>query len=201
MKRLAVVMLLSLWAGRASAQIVCALGPAGPAPFDLRMNVPATPLALQVMQHAWLALCPTNNCGTMQLVQNPTTPNALTMTQPGGSLIAYSSAFMNTVAQRFGMEAAFGIFAHEVGHHIDLAGGNPMAWMSHAWSRELRADAWSGCALARARLSPMALQAALQAIAQFPSPSHPSWPLRLPAVQAGYAGCGGGTLPPISLPL
>jgi hypothetical protein len=31
----------------------------------------------------------------------------------------------------------------------------------------------------------------LAALAEYPSPSHPSWNLRLPTIRTGYTQCGG----------
>jgi hypothetical protein len=105
------------------------------------------------------------------------------------SVIAYSPAFMSRLAAKFGQPATFGVLAHEVGHHIDLL--RNFAWMSNAWSRELRADAFAGCALARAGLPTEKLETALRAIAAYPTSSHPAWKQRQVAVRRGYEQCGG----------
>ena len=46
---------------------------------------------------------------------------------------------------------------------------------------------------ALARLNPglSSLQPSLSALAKYPSPSHPAWTQRLPAIRAGYTQCGG----------
>jgi Zn-dependent protease with chaperone function len=97
--------------------------------------------------------------------------------------------FMNNIFSALGPEASFGIIAHEFGHHIDLNSTPP--WMNNSWSRELRADAWAGCALARRGFGPAQLSLSLQAISQYPSPSHPAWNMRVPAIQQGFVACGG----------
>jgi hypothetical protein len=70
--------------------------------------------------------------------------------------------------------------------------------MKEAWDDELRADAWAGCALAKAELKPSGLQAALLAMWTYPSASAPPWSARRPAITAGFVQCGGRTLPPLS---
>lgn len=169
--------------------IVCTLGPQNGS-YNPMLDGPTTPYATQEVTRIYQLLCP-NSCGQLSYFQNPTVPNAATMTQGGGSSkIVYSPNFMGAIFQRFGPAASFGVIAHEFGHHVDL-NTNAASWMDNSWGRELRADAWAGCALARARLPAQQLAAALQAIAAFPSPSHPAWNLRLPALQLGYASCGG----------
>jgi hypothetical protein len=94
-------------------------------------------------------------CGgrcNVDLYRNVTVGNAFTFVLPSGTAkIVYKPNFMTTVEQNFGEGAVFGILSHEVGHVID--GRLQVAWMLDSWSRELRADAWAGCALARANLS------------------------------------------------
>lgn len=171
----------------AAAQVVCQLGSGNQ--FNLYYNQPPSPYAASVLQTIYRLLCPTG-CGQVNLFLNESAPNALTMTFGGGqSLIAYRSGFMGQVHTVIGPEATFGIIAHEFGHHIDLNTTPP--WMNDNWGRELRADAWAGCALARRGFGSEQLSRALQAIAAYPSPSHPAWTLRIPAVEQGFRACGG----------
>ena len=129
------------------------------------------------------------------LVRNQSAGNALTLVLPNGAAkVAYNPQFMQSVQESFGEEAIFGILAHETGHVID--GRTQVSWMLDSWGRELRADAWAGCALARAKMSTSEMRNSLQAISQYPSPSHPGWNLRIPALETGYRACGGiGKLP------
>lgn len=169
--------------------IVCTLGPQTGA-YNPLLDAPPSAYAAQEAQRIYRLLCP-DSCGQVSYVQNPTVPNAATMTQGGGiSKIAYSPNFMGMIFQNFGAAASFGVIAHEFGHHVDL-NTNVASWMDSSWGREIRADAWAGCALARAGLPNQQLAAALMAIAAYPSPSHPAWNLRLPALQTGYVSCGG----------
>jgi hypothetical protein len=96
----------------------------------------------------------------------------------------------------FGPIATFGIFAHDLGHHLDATGNKP-AWMKDSWDSELRADAWAGCAIAKADLSPSRQQAALLAMSTYPSPHHPTWEVRRPVITEGFTRCGGRVLPPL----
>lgn len=175
-------------AARPRQGIVCQLG-VGTSNFDMRMNQPATSYAISELSTIYRLLCP-HGCGQVALYQNATAPNALTaVVAPATSIIAYNPAFMNQVLHSVGPEASFGILAHEFGHHGDI--NFSPAWMNDSWSRELRADAWAGCALARRGFSSGQLEIALQAIAEYPSPSHPGWALRIPALRQGYVSCGG----------
>ncbi len=173
-------------ASPAEAQFACQLGSSGgyAAP-----DSPASPLAMRVMQDVQARLCP-GGCGTIDFAANHGVPNAVAiMRGVGHTSIRYQPRFMNAVAQTYGQDAAAGILAHEFGHHIDFL--KPASWMSHAWGKELRADAWSGCYLARAGLGAQKMEASLRAIAAYPSPSHPAWPSRIVALRKGYVACGG----------
>lgn len=174
-------------------QLVCSLGNSGG--YNPQYDSPPPDFAMNVAARVAGALCG-GTCGVV-LVQNATAGNALTLVSPNGQAkIAYSPPFMNAVEAQIGGAATFGILAHEVGHVVD--GRTGVAWMIDSWSRELRADAWAGCALARSGLSTSEVGAALMAVSQYPSPTHPAWNLRLPALQTGYSNCGGsGTLPRI----
>ena len=72
------------------------------------------------------------------------------------------------------------------------------AWMKDSWDGELRADAWAGCAMAKADMSPSRLQAVLLAMSTYPSPHHPEWDARRPVITEGFTRCGGRLLPPLA---
>ena len=167
--------------------ILCALGEM-PA-YSTAGDHQPTPLALQEFSAAFAALCP-RGCGNVTLVRNFSAGNALTMSvAPGASKIAYNPQFMQLVLANFGESATLAVFAHELGHHLDSFG--LAGWMDQQWGKELRADAWSGCALARLHLTTQEIDRAMGALAQFPSMSHPAWNLRIPAIRQGYVACGG----------
>lgn len=170
---------------------VCSLGTSGG--YYPQFDTPPTKYALDVGKEIYDVLCP-KKCGRVDLVQNAYVPNAMTMTTGNGySKIAFSANFMNGVYNAFGAYAGYGVFAHEIGHHIDLNSSFP-AQMSTSWSKELRADAWAGCALAKLNLPASGLLESLRVIAAYPSQTHPAWPMRWPAVEFGYKSCGGTSL-------
>ena len=199
MKMLLSVSLLSIAAVllplRAQAQVLCSLGPM--TPYDPMADMPPSAGAKADLTKITALLCP-KGCGKVLLFANATTPNTATVTDGAGvSKIAYSPSFTSSIRSNFGPIATFGIFAHDLGHHLD-ASGNKAAWMKDAWDSELRADAWAGCAMAKADLSPSRLQAALLAMSTYPSPHHPSWDVRRPAITEGFTRCGGRILPPLA---
>ena len=107
---------------------------------------------------------------------------------------------MNDVYNSIGETAAFGIICHEIGHHIDRMQIGDYVWVNgHPWDTELRADALCGCALARAHLTQAQTRVALQAIARYPSNTHPGWEIRWQALNTGYEQCGGYNLPQIQV--
>lgn len=190
---------LAALGGRAEAQLLCALGGTDKPdkPYDAMVDMPPSTSAQNELKKVKGLLC-AKTCGKVFLFANATTPNTVTVTDGNGtSKIAYSPNFVKSVQTNFGPIATLGIVAHELGHHID-ATGDPPAWMKDSWDEELRADAWAGCALAKAELKPSGLQAALLAMWTYPSAAHPPWSARRPAITAGFVQCGGRTLPPLS---
>ena len=114
-------------------------------------------------------------------------------------VIVYNTAFMNNAINAYGRWAGIGIIAHECGHHVNMD-VSVYGSFSHPWSKELRADAFAGYALAK-------LGASLQEAQQFQrtiysawgSPTHPDSPRRLAAVHQGWvAGGGSGSLMDVS---
>ena len=174
----------------AEAQLVCSLG--GDSYYNPNSDMKASPDALRIAHNVANVLCG-GTCG-VALIRNPTAGNVLTFALPNGAAkVVYNPLFLKSV-ETIGDGAIFGIFAHETGHVVD--GRLNVAWMPTSWGRELRADAWAGCALARAALSEDQKTAALRAILQYPSPTHPARDLRVPALDLGYRSCGGtGNLP------
>jgi hypothetical protein len=174
----------------AKAQLVCSLG--GDSYYNPNSDMKASPDALRIAHNVADVLCG-GTCGAA-LIRNPTAGSVLTFALPNGAAkVVYNPLFLKSV-ETIGDGAIFGIFAHETGHVVD--GRLNAAWMPNSWGRELRADAWAGCALARAALSEEQKTAALRAILRYPSPTHPARDLRVPALDLGYRSCGGtGNLP------
>ena len=172
-----------------SAQWVCSLGTPLQGQYSPYWDRPPAPRAVGELQRIYRLLCPMG-CGQFSVFENPTVANAMAQAvAPGATKISYSPDFMNRIVQTYGPGATFGILAHELGHHIDFHVMPP--WMSDAWSKELKADAWAGCALARAGMGTSQMQSALRVIALYPSMTHPPWQYRHDAVRTGYINCGG----------
>lgn len=192
-RRFAVVSLTALlvtasMAADAQVVYVCSLGPiADYRPF---YDAPATDDAVSIASDVAQAICQ-GYCG-VDLFRNPTAGNAVTFAAATGrARVIYAPQFLQTVSSAHGDAAIFGILAHEVGHVLDARNPSVPPWIDSSWSRELRADAWAGCALAQKGLPANTLNGVLSVIAAYPSPTHPPWQMRIPAVRRGYAGCGG----------
>jgi hypothetical protein len=184
----------------AEAQVLCTLGPATSAdgkPFDSMVDMPAAGDAQADVKKVKALLCP-KGCGKLYLFANTTSPHTVTVTDGGGtSKIVYSPKFLASVRKSYGPLGTFGVFAHDLGHHLDAMGNRP-AWMKAAWDSETRADAWAGCAMAKAELKPSGLQAALLVLSEYPSARHPAWLERRAAITEGYKQCGGVVLPKLA---
>jgi hypothetical protein len=172
------------------AEVVCALGPGvgsyKPA-ADQRPASDAMQLANRV-NAAVKTICG-SQCPTMAVLRNATAANAMLIADAGQAKLVYSPQFFATAYDSFGDDGIVAVLAHEVGHALDATMG--AAWIKKNWTAELRADAWAGCLLARLDPSPRTLQPSLAALSKYPSPSHPSWNLRLPVLRTGYTQCGG----------
>lgn len=172
------------------AEILCALGPSAssykPAE-DQRPTSDALHLAGAV-NTALKTICG-DQCPTMALFRNATAPNAMLVADAGQAKLVYSPQFFEAAYNSFGDSGILAIIAHEVGHALDVTMG--AAWIRKSWTPELRADAWAGCILAKLDPGGVSLQPSLSALSKYPSPSHPSWNLRLPAFRTGYTQCGG----------
>jgi hypothetical protein len=174
----------------ANAQVVCSLGAVASsykAGDDQRPTGDAMELASRV-DTAVKTICGTN-CPTAAVYRNPTAANLMLVANSGVANVVYAPAFFSAVYDQFGDGGILGLVAHVIGHALDDTLG--AAWIKPGWAPELRADAWAGCALARAALAPDELESAAGALAKYPSPAHPAWALRLPVLRAGFTQCGG----------
>lgn len=181
----AVALLFLSW--NASAEVVCALGQ-GVSSYkrasDQRPSTDALQLAGRV-NGALKSICG-NQCPTMALFRNATAPNLMLVNDSGNAKLVYSPQFLQASYSSFGDEGILALIAHEIGHALDATMG--ARFVNESWTPELRADAWTGCILAKldANLDP-----SLASLAKHPSPSHPAWSKRLPALRAGFTACGG----------
>jgi hypothetical protein len=176
--------------------VMCVLG-ATTVGYEPLLDQAAPPGASKDVKRLMAALCP-KGCGQVGVFRNPTSPSAITVTVGSrASKVAYKGAFLEAAERTYGAGAALGILAHEVGHHVD-ANAPAADWMVPRWGTELRADAWAGCALAKinGKIGGKTgdVKAAIQALATYPSPSHPAWTERAVVLQKGYRSCGGTML-------
>jgi hypothetical protein len=183
-------LLTGLFSLSVSAQVICTLGPGAAAykPAEDQRPTNDTMQLVNRVNAAVKTICK-SNCPGVAVFRNTTAANAMLIAEGNQAKLAYSPAFFATVNESYGDAGIIAIIAHEVGHALDDVMG--AAWIKNGWTPELRADSWAGCALARTDLNPADTQAALTALAKYPSPAHPSWTVRLPAVRAGYTACGG----------
>jgi hypothetical protein len=129
------------------------------------------------------------NCPQIALFRNETAPNATLIAANGDAKIVYAPQFFTAIYEAYGDGAILAVIAHELGHGLDETA--PAPWINREWPVEVRADAWAGCALAKATLGARELREALTAVEKYPSPAHPGWSQRLPALRLGYTKCGG----------
>jgi len=172
------------------AEIVCALGP-GVSSYKPAADSRPTSDALQLaskVNTAVKAICG-SQCPQIVLFRNTTVANAMLIADSGQAKLVYSPQFFAAAYESFGDSGIAAIIAHELGHALDETMG--AAWIKKTWTPELRADAWAGCVLAKLDPGPEGLQPGLSALSKYPSPSHPSWSQRLPALRAGFTQCGG----------
>jgi hypothetical protein len=178
----------------ASAEVICALG-SGDSSYDAKADQRPTADAMQLAGRMNAALAPTctPQCPQIAIFRNATAPNAMLVVTADQAKFVYAPQFFTAVYERYGDGAIIAMIAHEYGHALDEV--HPASWMKSEWTRELRADAWAGCALGKSDLSSNDLAEALTAVSKYPPFPHPgaqpSWPQRLPALRLGYIHCGG----------
>ncbi|MGA2881126.1 MAG: hypothetical protein ABSG13_19430 [Bryobacteraceae bacterium] len=174
----------------ASAEVICALGP-GAASYDARADQRPSGDVMQLAKRLNTAVSSTCSpkCPEIAILRNTTAPNAMLVVTPDQAKLVYAPQFFATVYDKYGDGAILAIIAHEYGHALDEV--YPAAWMKKAWTPELRADAWAGCALAKSDLSRNSLSEALTAVSKYPPSTHPVWSSRLAALRLGYIHCGG----------
>jgi hypothetical protein len=189
LKKCGTGLLAGLLSFSAHAQVLCSLGPASSykSSADQRPSSDAMQLVGRV-NAAVKTICQ-SNCPGVMVLRNTTAANAMLIVDRSQAKLVYSPSFFASVHDSLGDPGIIGIIAHEFGHALDDALG--AAWIESSWTPELRADAWAGCTLAKSDLSASDRETAFTALAKYPSPGHPGWNLRLPAIRAGYTACGG----------
>ena len=174
----------------AAAQVVCALG-SGAASYNAYQDQRPSPDAMQIVGRVFAAakaVCGPN-CPEVVLFRNATAANLMLVADHQRAKIVYAPQVITTVYDRHGDAGPLALMAHVMGHALDDTLG--AAWIEKVWTPELRADAWAGCILAKSNLTVAELPAALATMSEYPSPSHPTWNVRLPAIRSGYTHCGG----------
>lgn len=173
-----------------AAEIVCALG-SGAASYkasaDQRPSADAMQLVVRTNAAA-KTIC-VSHCPEVVVFRNTTAPNLILINDAGRAKLVYAPQVFTAVHDHYGDAGIVALIAHALGHALD--DGIGAAWIDKAWAAELRADAWAGCTLAKSGLGSDEVKAALAALADYPSPSHPAWNVRLQAIRAGYTNCGG----------
>jgi hypothetical protein len=184
------LLMLPLPVSAKSPQILCALGGAANS-YDAYSDQRPTPDAMELARRAGAALISacSPNCASLVLFRNSTVSGAALVAGPGRAKMVYSPQFFDTVYEKFGDGAIIAMIAHMLGHAIDAAA--PARWMNQNWTPELRADGWTGCALANSDLSQAGLRSALSALSGNPSSYSTNWALRIPALKLGFTRCGG----------
>jgi hypothetical protein len=174
----------------AGDRIICSFGPntsAYSAYSDQRPSGDAMQLAGPV-NGAMAEFC-SPKCPRISLFRNATAANAMLIASGDQMKIAYKPEFFTRVYETYGDAGIQAILAHELGHAIDPV--SSAAWIKKDWSPAFRAEAWTGCALAKLDLSARSLKNALDALSKNPPESHPDWNTRLQAMRVGYMQCGG----------
>ncbi len=177
-----------------SPEVICSLG-LDSSRYNAYEDQRPTADAMELVRRTTATLTPlcSPNCATITIFRNATAPNAILTLDSGRLKLAYSPQFFTVLDDKYGDGAVIAIMAHMLGHAIDATiGAN---WIKGSWSPELRADAWAGCALAKASLSAVEMKSALAVLSAYPPASQPKWPQRLTVLRQGYVQCGGKSLP------
>jgi hypothetical protein len=174
----------------AFAQVVCSLGPnaAGYKPAEDQRPSPDAMQVAARMNAATKIICG-NNCPQLGVFRNATAAGAMLVLASGEAKLVYSPQFFAKAFADYGDLGLIAIFAHKMGHALDDTMG--AAWVNQKWAPEVRADSWAGCLLGRMKLKDADLASTLAALSKYPSPAHPAWTTRLPAIRTGYSHCGG----------
>lgn len=173
-----------------SAQVICTQG-SGAGSYKASADQRPSPDAMQLIVRTNAAaktIC-VSNCPEVVVFRNTAAPALMLIADAGRAKLVYAPQAFSAVHDRHGDAGILALVAHALGHALD--DGLGAAWIDKNWTAEVRADAWAGCTLAKSSLGPAETQAALAALAQYPSPAHPKWTVRLPAIRAGYTHCGG----------
>jgi len=186
MRKFALLLLLPVIA---AAEVVCALGP-DPASYNAASDGKPTADAISELRRLDAALQPvcSPRCPQIAILRNPTAANAMLIATNEDAKIVYAPQFFQSLYDNFGDGAVIAVMAHEFGHALDEL--NPGKF-GRGPTPELRADAWSGCTLAKTELSVTGLAQALSGVTKYPTPGNSERSLRVGAFRVGFTQCGG----------
>src|SRR5262249_12037988 len=102
---------------------------------------------LQDVQSTLAPMC-APDCGDVTISVGLGYDAAVEQTGDAESRIIYRPAFMDGIRHRHGPSVIFAVLAHEYGHHLSRLRRSQIR--VSGWDAELLADAFAGCALARA---------------------------------------------------
>jgi hypothetical protein len=183
----AAILLLPL---AASAEVICALR-SGASAYKPSADERPSADTMQIVRRvdtAYSSIC-LPKCPAIAMLRNPTAANVMLIATKDDAKLVYSPAFFAGVYAKYGEAGIMALVAHVYGHAIDET--TQSTWLPAKWNPELRADAWTGCVLAKTGLPPSGITSALGAMAMSPPPSQPVWTSRVPAVRLGFIHCGG----------
>ena len=171
----------------AATDIVCALG-TGTAAYKASQDERPRDMTnfIRRVDDAFRPFC-LPKCPKAAMLRNATAPNLMMLVTVEGAKLVYSPQFFAGVYGKYGESGIIALLAHVYGHAIDET--TPSNWIPTNWNRELRADAWAGCAVEKAGLADLA--SALGAMSAYPPPSQTVWGRRVPSIRLGFTHCGG----------
>jgi hypothetical protein len=174
----------------ALAEVICALG-AGASAYKPASDERPSPDSMQIvrrMNKAYESIC-LPKCPQIAMLRNPTAANLMLIATKDDAKLDYSPTFFASVNGKYVENGIFALIAHSYGHAIDET--TQSTWIPTSWNPELRADAWTGCAVAKGGLPSSGIASALGAMAMAPPPSQSNWSPRLSAARLGFTHCGG----------
>lgn len=163
------------------------------APASHAPSATADPRIVQIVRRIMATMCPSGRCGTVRVVANPNEKQLASARSNGQgyTMLSYSPKAMARIVQQWGWQALVGTMAHEIGHHFDFNSSPWAAMMRTVRDRELRADMFAGCTMAKLGLTSGALENAVLVIGRYPTHGYPHGHNRAASVRQGFLQCGG----------
>jgi hypothetical protein len=194
--------LMAAWV--VASTLVC--GPGGQVPDGYSALRDAEPQrnVVKMWSAAVGAVCPVcagDACAQIHLFENPGVAAVTGFGRAEGpAKVVYSPRFVSRLHHDDGWGGPHGLMVHHIARLLELRGAAP-DWLPKEWAPESRADALTGCGLARMALHPKVLARSLRALRDAPPCGDAPWAERLRHLKWGWARCGEGELPvPEALP-